>query len=97
MHNERVHRHQTVQTADSTMGASPRATPAARAIYRSVKPNDLHDVVQALLASAKGGDVSAARELFQRVLGPPEAIDLIDRMEALEQKLTEIAEQRSRP
>jgi hypothetical protein len=54
------------------------------ALLRAVKPADLAEVAAALLASAKGGDVAATRELMQRVLGPAESIDLIDRIESLE-------------
>ena len=57
------------------------------ALFKAVSPDDLKAVVAALLASAKGGDVAAARELLQRLLGPPEAIDFVDRLEALEQNI----------
>ena len=53
-----------------------------------VTPADLRDVVAALLTAAKGGDVAAARELMQRLLGPPEAIDLTARLDALEQQIS---------
>lgn len=45
----------------------------------------------ALLDLAKKGDVTATKELFQRLVGPPEAIDLIERLESLEQKLDQLA------
>lgn len=64
------------------------------ALLHAVSPADLRDVVTALLASAKGGDVSAARELFQRLLGPPEAFDLVERLHALEQQIEELAKER---
>ena len=57
------------------------------ALFKAVSPDDLKAVVAALLASAKGGDVAAAREQLQRLLGPPEAIDFVDRLEALEQNI----------
>jgi hypothetical protein len=42
------------------------------------------------------GDVPAARELLQRLLGPPEAIDLMERLDAREAKLAQIAEDKRR-
>jgi hypothetical protein len=63
-------------------------------LFRSVNPADLRDVVGALLTSAKGGDVPAARELLQRLLGPPESIDLLARIDALETKLNQISDTR---
>jgi hypothetical protein len=50
-----------------------------------------------LLKSAKEGDVAAAKELLQRLLGPPESVDLIERLDALEQKLEEVAENKGHP
>ena len=63
------------------------------ALLNTVKPSDLQEVITALLASAKGGDVAATRELLQRLLGPPQAIDLMERMNALEQRLTQLTDQ----
>jgi hypothetical protein len=63
-------------------------------LLKSVSPADVRDVVSALLASAKGGDVSAARELLQRLLGPPESIDLMERIDSLEATLARLAEQK---
>ena len=60
-------------------------------MYKAVTPADLRDVISALLSSAKGGDVSAAKELMQRLLGPPEAIDLLERLAALETKIEQAA------
>jgi hypothetical protein len=73
---------------------NPHARRAARlraAMYKAVTPADLRDVISALLSSAKGGDVSAAKELMQRLLGPPEAIDLLERLAALETKIEQAA------
>jgi hypothetical protein len=47
------------------------------------------DVVSALLALAKGGEVPAAKELLQRLLGPPVELDLIERLENLERQIAE--------
>ena len=49
----------------------------------------------ALLATAKSGDVPAARELLQRLLGPPEALDLVERLDQLEQMLERLSSTRN--
>jgi hypothetical protein len=54
-------------------------------------------VVTALLAAAKGGDVPAAREVLQRLLGPPEAIDLMERLDALEARIMQLADSKGGP
>jgi len=48
-----------------------------------------------LVDDADVGDVAATKELLQRLLGPPENIDLMDRLTTLEQKLEQLAEARS--
>ena len=58
------------------------------AMLKAVKPADLREVVNALLAAAKNGDVAAAKELFARLLGPPVELDLLERLDVLEQKLS---------
>jgi hypothetical protein len=76
---------------------NPHARRVARlrsALFKAVTPEDLRDVVTALLTSAKGGDVSAARELMQRLLGPAEAVDLMERLDALEAKIQQLNETR---
>ena len=55
------------------------------ALFEAVTPSDLKVVLLALLSRAKAGDVASIRELLQRLLGPPESADLIDRLIALEQ------------
>ena len=46
-------------------------------------------IVAALVEKAKRGDVSAASLLFDRVLGKPLEIDIIERLESLEAQLSE--------
>ena len=78
---------------------NPHAKLVARlrsSLYKAISPADLQDVLQALLTSAKGGDVPAARELLQRLLGPPEAIDLMGRLDELEAKLAQLAADKGR-
>jgi|SRR5687768_10682873 len=74
---------------------NPHAKRVARlrsALFKAVSPDDLSDVVMALLKSAKGGDVSAVKELLQRLLGPPEAADLLERLDALEAQIHQLSE-----
>jgi hypothetical protein len=61
-----------------------------KALFEAVKPVDLKEVVAALMTSAKSGDVPAAKELLQRLLGPPVELDFIDRMETLERTIAEL-------
>jgi len=46
----------------------------------------MQSVIAALVEKAKKGDVAACRVLFERVLGPPIAADIIERIEILEAK-----------
>ena len=58
---------------------NPHARRVARLraeLLRAVEPQDLRDVVAALLAKAKAGEIAAVRELLQRLLGPPVGLDL---------------------
>ena len=65
------------------------------ALLKAVSPADLREVVAALLRQAKAGDVPATRELLQRLLGPPESIDLLERLDALEGKIEQLNEKKS--
>jgi hypothetical protein len=78
---------------------NPHARRVARLraeLLRAVTPADLRDVALALLNQAKAGDVAAAKELLQRLLGPPVELDLLERLETLEQHMTAVAEGRGR-
>ena len=55
------------------------------ALIACVTDDDLQQVASAMIAAAKGGDVAAARLLFDRVLGPAVPVDVIEKIEALEQ------------
>lgn len=66
---------------------NPHATQVGRlrsALLSAVTEEDMRDVVRALAKKAKGGDVAAARVLFDRVLGRPIEADLLARIDALE-------------
>jgi hypothetical protein len=54
-------------------------------------------VVTSLLKQAKAGDVPSIKELLQRLLGPPEAVDLLERLDALEAKIEQLAENKGQP
>jgi hypothetical protein len=72
---------------------NPHARRVARLraeLLRAVRPGDLRHVVVSLLNQAKAGDVAAAKELLQRLLGPPVELDLLERMETLERHLAEL-------
>jgi ribosomal protein L17 len=55
------------------------------AIIDAVTEDDVREVVEAVVAEAKGGNLTAARILLDRLLGPPVAADLVARLEALEE------------
>jgi hypothetical protein len=54
------------------------------ALMNAVTEEDLQKIVAALVEAAKGGDIHAAREILDRVLGKPTQTDLLQRVEALE-------------
>ncbi len=55
-------------------------------LLKSVSVADLKDVVKKLVDAAKAGDVSAVKLLFDRLLGPALALDIEERLKALEEK-----------
>ena len=62
------------------------------ALFDAVTPEDIAAVVEALIREARDGDVAAARELLDRVVGKAEAIDLMERLTALEDLLVSVQE-----
>lgn len=73
---------------------NPHAAKVARlrsALLESVSEEDVRAVVEALLREAKAGNVQAVKELLERTLGRPEALDVLERVEALEELLAENA------
>ena len=66
---------------------NPHAAQVGRirtALLNAATDEAMAAVVASLIEQARGGDVAAAKELFNRVLGPPVASDLIERIEAVE-------------
>ena len=59
------------------------------ALLNAVTEGDIVAVVESLVAEAKTGNTAAAREVLLRVLGKPESFDLLERLEAIEQRLAE--------
>ena len=79
--------------------ATSSLSPAAKtvkdlrqAMLDAVTEGDVRDAIQRLAWEAKGGNIQAARELLQRVLGPAEAVDLQERIEALEAVARDVVE-----
>ena len=67
-----------------------RRTAALRfELIRSVEPGDLRAVFRSMVDAAKAGDVSAAKLVFERVLGAPVEVDVLARLEELERDLAE--------
>ena len=59
------------------------------AMLKAISTEDIRRVVEALVAEAKDGNVSAAKELLDRCLGKPQEADLIERIESLEAEIDE--------
>lgn len=55
-----------------------------RALLTAVKESDVKAIVRELVTQAKGGNIAAAKVIFERTLGQPVQTDLIERLEALE-------------
>jgi hypothetical protein len=66
-------------------------------LYEAVTPADMEAVVKKLVIQAKAGDVASIKELLQRLLGPAEAIDLNDRLAAMEAQIEQLVENDSKP
>ncbi|MEJ5342805.1 MAG: DUF5681 domain-containing protein [Thermogutta sp.] len=60
-----------------------------KAVLKAVTPEEVAAIVRALLSRAMDGDVAAAREVLNRVLGPPIEADLLERLERLERAIHE--------
>lgn len=59
------------------------------ALYSAVTPQDVASVVRALVQEAQLGDVAAAKCLLERLLGRPLEADILERIEALEARLAQ--------
>ena len=64
-----------------------RVAQLRKALFDTVTEQDMQDVIRALVDAAKGGDIQAARILFDRILGKPLEADILERIEQLEQTI----------
>ena len=55
------------------------------ALLDAVSDEDIRRTIEAIVAQARDGEIVAARILFDRILGPPIAADVVARLEALEE------------
>jgi hypothetical protein len=58
-----------------------------KALLKAVTEEDMVEVVHALTAKARKGDVAAAKVLLNRVFGPPISSEVIARIEELERQI----------
>ena len=56
-------------------------------LFRQCTPARFQAIIGALLDKAEAGDIVAIKETLERVLGAPVAIDVLERLEALEARL----------
>ena len=66
---------------------NPHAGAVARlraAMLAEVKPDDMAVIVRKLVDKAREGDVRAIKEVFDRTLGKPIEMDIVDRLDRLE-------------
>ncbi len=59
------------------------------AMLKAVTEKDMRDVVMKLVELAKSGNVPAAKEVLDRCLGRPVEVDLIERLDQVEELLKE--------
>ncbi|MBP7936333.1 MAG: hypothetical protein KA354_16965 [Phycisphaerae bacterium] len=57
-------------------------------LLRTVKASDLKEMVRKLVSAAKDGDTVAAREVLNRLLGPAIQVDILQRLEDVEARLS---------
>lgn len=77
---------------------NPHARQVARlraALLEAVTPADVREIIAVVVEAARGGDLAAAKLLFDRLLGPPVEADLIARIEELEVLLTQTPARRA--
>lgn len=59
------------------------------AMVAAVSPEDVADIIRALVEQAKAGDIAAARLVLERVFGRVTDTETLERIENLESLLTE--------
>jgi len=69
---------------------NPHAAQVSRlraALLEAVTPEDLRAIVRVLIRMARKGSLPAIKELFERVLGKPVELDILARIEEMENRL----------
>jgi len=66
-----------------------RAAKIRAALFKAVNAKDMAAIVGKLVEKAKTGDLAAIRLLLDRTLGPAVEIDILARLEALEERVAE--------
>ena len=59
------------------------------AMLAAITPAEIRRVMRRLLKEAEAGDIPAIKELLTRCCGPPEAADLLAKLEAIEETLNQ--------
>jgi len=57
------------------------------ALLGAVTQTAMRRIIKAIVAEAEKGDVQAAKLVFDRCLGPAEALDVLRRLEQIEERL----------
>ncbi|MEM6852843.1 MAG: hypothetical protein AAF593_00355 [Planctomycetota bacterium] len=65
-----------------------RVSELRAALLDAVTVEDLREVVASLTRTAKEGDTQAVKVLLDRLLGPSVPLDIVERLEALESRLS---------
>ena len=82
-----------VEIADAPLRPPVQAVGAGRGFDdHGITPGDLRAIYTALVRRAAGGNLEAAREVLDRVLGRPVEADILRRLEAVESRLNGIEE-----
>ncbi|MDD3118912.1 MAG: hypothetical protein PHQ27_07025 [Victivallales bacterium] len=56
----------------------------------TVTINDLQEIIKTLIEKAKAGDIQAAKIILDRIFGPPQSIDIMEKLNELEEIVTEL-------
>ncbi|MBL8763139.1 MAG: hypothetical protein JNM07_02585 [Phycisphaerae bacterium] len=76
----------------SNMGEAKRGSNITRRVRNAVKEaasqDDVCAIMQALIKRARAGDVQAAREVFDRLFGRPDATSVLIRLDQLEERFS---------
>lgn len=67
------------------------------ALLSAVSTDDLLAVIKALIQKAQDGDVPATKLLLDRLLGPIDALDVLARLDALDERVAHLLERKGSP